>query len=162
MIQETKMKKDSLGKIKFNSTMSGEASDSDGASGGVLTIFNTKIFRVELVFNEGNILLCKVFHYHSNDSWFLLNIYAPNNKRDRNSYYSRAEGLVQNNNMKKGIIMRDFNTPLLDKEKKGGLPQDWESKHDLSNIINGLVFLDLELMGGDFTWSNKHIRKKCI
>ena len=53
--------------------------------------------------------------------------------------------------------MGDFNTPLVDEEKKGGLPSDWESKHDLSNFINGLALLDLDLMGGAFTWSNKHI-----
>ena len=51
--------------------------------------------------------------------------------------------------------MGDFNTPLLDKEKKGGMPQDWYNKHYLSIFINGLAFLDLDLMGGDYTWSNK-------
>ena len=86
MIQETEMKKDSLGKIKFNNLMSVEASDSKGASGGLLTLFNTKFFRVESVYNEGNILFYKVFHIHSNENWFLLNLYAPNNKRDRNNY----------------------------------------------------------------------------
>ena len=104
--------------------MSQEASDSDGASGGLLTLYKTNLFRVETIFNEGNILFCKVFHIHSKEFWFLLNLYARNNKRERKSYWSRPEGLVQNSNMKKGIIMGDFNTPLLNKEKKGGLPQD--------------------------------------
>ena len=63
--------------------MSREASDSDGASGGLLTLFKTKIFKVETVFNEGNILFCKVFHIHSNEFWFFLNLYAPNNKNLR-------------------------------------------------------------------------------
>ena len=58
--------------------------------------------------------------------------------------------------------MGDFNTPLVDEEKKGGLPLDWESKHDLSNFINGLALLDLDLMGGAFTWSNKCIGQDCI
>jgi len=162
MIQETKMKKDSLRNIKFNNMLSGEVSDSDGAFGGLLTLYKTNLFRVETIFNEGNILFCKVFHIHSKEFWFLLNLYAPNNKRERKSYWSRPEGLVQNNNMKKGIIMGDFNTPLLDKEKKGGMPQDWDNKHDLSNFINGLAFLDLDLLGGGFTWSNKHLGKDCI
>lgn len=156
------MKKDSLKTINFSNLMSGEASDSEGAFGGLLTLFKTNLFRVEIVFNEGNILFCKAFHIHSNEIWFLLNVYAPNNKRDRKSYWSRVEGLVKNSNMKKGIIMGDFNTPLLDKEKKGGMPQDWDSKLDLSNFINGLAFLDLDLTGGDFTWSKKRIGKDCI
>ena len=42
MIQETKMKKESLGKISFSNNMSGEASNSEGASGGLLTLFNNK------------------------------------------------------------------------------------------------------------------------
>ncbi len=146
MIQETKMKKDFLGKIMFSNLMSGEASDSDGSSRGLLTLFNTKIFRMKYSYNEGNILLCKVFHIPSNDSRFLLNLYAPNNKRERNNYWTRAQSLVQSRNLKKGIIMGDFNTPLLDEEKKGGLPPDWESKNDLSNFINGLAFLDMDLM----------------
>ena len=75
-----------MGKIKFSNLMSGEASDSEGAFGGLLTLFNTKHFRVESIFNEGNILFCKVLHIHSNETWFLLNLYAPNNKRDRKVY----------------------------------------------------------------------------
>ena len=81
MIQETKMKKGFLGKIKFRNLMSGEASNSDGASGGLLTLFNTKFFRMESSCNEGNILFCNFFHIPSNDCWFLLNLYAPNNRR---------------------------------------------------------------------------------
>ena len=88
------MKKNSLGKIKFNNLMSGEALDLEGASRGLLTLFNTKFFRVESFYNEGNILFCKVFHIHSNENWFLLNLYAPNNKRDRKNYWSRVGGLV--------------------------------------------------------------------
>ena len=79
MIQETKMKKDSLRNIKFSNMMSGEASDSDGASGGLLTLYKTNLFRVETICNEGNILFYRVFHIHSKDFWFLLNLYAPKN-----------------------------------------------------------------------------------
>ena len=86
MIQETKMNKDILGKIKFSNMMSGEALDSEGASGGLLTLFNSKNFRVELVLNEGNIIFCKVHHIQSNENLSLLNLYAPNNKRERKNY----------------------------------------------------------------------------
>lgn len=57
--------------------------------------------------------------------------------------------------LKKCIILGDFNTLLVDKEKMGGLPSDWESKQDLSNFINDLAFLDLDLLRGLYTWSNK-------
>ena len=155
MIQETKMKNDILGKIKFSNMMSGEALDLEGASGGLLTLFNKKHFRVELDFNDGNILFYRVYHIHSNESQFLLNLYAPNNKRERKNYWTKVGELVQSSNLKKGIIMGDFNTLLVYEEKMGGPILDWENKQDLSSFINGLDFLDLDLMGGAFTWSNK-------
>ena len=49
------MKKDSLAKIKFSNLMSGEALESNDASGRLLTLYNTKKFRVENFFNKGNI-----------------------------------------------------------------------------------------------------------
>ena len=64
MIQETKMKKDILGKIKFSNMMSGEASDSEGASSGLLTLFNNKDFRVESDFNEGNIIFVNIIIFN--------------------------------------------------------------------------------------------------
>ena len=47
--------------------------------------------------------------------------------------------------------MGDFNTPLMDEEKLGGLAPDWESKMDLSNFINSLALLDVDLSGGTYT-----------
>ena len=85
LIQETKMKKEILGKIKFSNTMSEEALDSEGASGGLLTLYNTKKFKIHTMHNDDNIFFRKVIHIFSNESWFLLNIYAPNKKRERNN-----------------------------------------------------------------------------
>ena len=51
--------------------------------------------------------------------------------------------------------MGDFNTPLTDEKKLGGLALDLDSKLDLSNFINNLALLDVDLLGGVFIWSNK-------
>ena len=53
--------------------------------------------------------------------------------------------------------MGDFNTPLFDEKKSGGLALDLDSKIDLSNFINSLTLLDIDLFGGTFTWSNRHL-----
>jgi len=63
MIQETKMKKESLERIKFSNIMSGEALNSKGASRGLLTLFNNKHFRVESEYNDGNILSIEFIIY---------------------------------------------------------------------------------------------------
>ena len=162
LIQETKMKKERMENIKFNNSMKGIASNSEGASGGLLLLFNDKYFNIVAEYDEDNILFCRVQHLHTNDSWYLVNIYAPNNKRDRKNFWTKVGNMVQDCDIKKGIIMGDFNTPLEDKEKKGGMPPDWESKQDLSNFINNLALMDVELKGGSFTWSNKRKGHDCI
>ena len=50
LIQETKMKKDLVGKISFSNSMDGEATNSEGASGGLLTLFNNKHFLVSTIY----------------------------------------------------------------------------------------------------------------
>ena len=44
--------------------------------------------------------------------------------------------------------MGDFNTPLSNVEKFGGLALDLDYKLNLSNFINSLAFLDVDLSGG--------------
>ena len=88
------MKKDLVGKISFSNSMDGEATNSEGASRGLLTLFNNKIFLVATIYNEGNALLCKVLHINSKDSWFLLNIYTPYSKRERKDYWTKLCSII--------------------------------------------------------------------
>ena len=66
------------------------------------------------------------------------------------------------NNVNKGIIMGDLNFHLTDGEKYGGLTPDQESKLDLSNFIHDLAVMDVDLLGGRFTWSNRRVGGECI
>ena len=58
--------------------------------------------------------------------------------------------------------MGDFNTPLSDDEKFRGMAPDLDNKMDLSNFINSLAFMDMDILGGRFTWSNRSIGGDCI
>lgn len=58
--------------------------------------------------------------------------------------------------------MGDLNSPLTDDEKSRGFAPDQDSKLDLSNFIHNLAFLDMDLLGGSFTWSNRRVGKDCI
>ncbi len=53
--------------------------------------------------------------------------------------------------------MGDFNSPLSDAEKWGGLAPNQDSKHDLALFIQNFAFLDMDLQGGSFTWSNRRV-----
>ena len=86
LIQETKMKKEMVGKLSFNKHMSSEATNSEGASGGVLMLYNNRAYKMYPIYDVDNILLCKVSHIHRDDSWFILNLHAPNSKRERKAF----------------------------------------------------------------------------
>ena len=58
--------------------------------------------------------------------------------------------------------MGDFNSPLSNDDKSGGLASNQESKLDLLNFINNLAFMDVDLLGGRFTWSNRTVGGECI
>ncbi len=68
MIQETKMKRDLVKRISFNKAFSYEASNLEGASRGVLILYNSRAFKLSTLFSIHNALLCEVSHIHSNDS----------------------------------------------------------------------------------------------
>lgn len=118
------MKKENLENIKFNSIMNGIASNSQGASGGLLLLFNNRYFNIVPEYDEDNILFYRFHQLQTNSFWFLVNIYAPNNKRERKNYWVKVRKLVQASDIKKGIIMGDFNCLLEDKEKMGRFPPD--------------------------------------
>lgn len=80
------MKREVVNKISFSKSMLSEAMDSEGASGGVMILYNSRAFKLFPIFIADNILLCKVTHIHSDDAWFLLNLYAPNSKRERKAF----------------------------------------------------------------------------
>lgn len=62
----------------------------------------------------------------------------------------------------KGIILGDFNNPLLATKKLGGLPPDLESRQHLADMIRDLALLDVELGGRKYTWSNRRVGMDCI
>ena len=53
--------------------------------------------------------------------------------------------------------MGDFNSPLTDDEKCGGIAPNKDGKLDLTNFIHKLSFMDVDLLGGSLTWSNKRV-----
>ena len=74
-------------------------------------LFNKKDFQISIVHNEGNALHCKVSHVHTGDSWFVLNVYAPNSKRERSVFWMGIFDVIRNSNINKGVIMGDFKFP---------------------------------------------------
>lgn len=155
------MKMEKVEKISFGKGMMNMATDSDGALGGLLTIWKESL-EANIIFDEGNILLINFFNPKDQVRWFLLNLYAPNTKNSKRIFWTKFFDLVAQLGDTKGIFMRDFNISLLASEKLGGLPPDVESRQYLADLIRDLALLDVDLGGCKFTWSNRRIGSKCI
>ena len=111
-----------VGKLSFNKNMSNEATDLEGAIGRVLILYNKKAFQISTIHNEGNSLLCKVSHAQSGDSWFILNVYAPNVKRERRVFWAKILDVIHNSNINKGVIWGISTPPLLIMKNLEGCP----------------------------------------
>ena len=105
------MKRDFVNKISFSKFMNIDATDSDGASRGMLMLYNNKAFKLSPIYNVDNALLCKVSYIHNDDSWFILNLYAPNSKRERKAFWAKIFVVITSININKGIIMGEFQLP---------------------------------------------------
>ena len=121
------MKKEKTEKIPFGKGMNIMAIDSEGALAGLLTIWKNSL-EASILFNEGNILLISFFNPKDQARWFLMNLYAPNTKNRRRFFWTKILDLVINLGGTKGIIMEDFNTPLLSSDKLARLPPNVESR----------------------------------
>ena len=87
-------------------------------------LFNKKYFQISIVHNEGNALHCKVSDVCSCDSWFILNVYAPNYEKERRLFWMDIFYVICKSNINKGVIMGAFNSLLTAEGKSRGLALD--------------------------------------
>lgn len=157
LIQETKMSKDKVEKNKFSKFCESQGSISNGASGGVDTLWNTKFIHGIPIYHDSNHVATLFKHSRDGISWILSNVYAPNNKVCRRKFWINLSSFCSHYPNTPWLIMGDFNTPFTEAEKFGGSQIQIDSKLDLADFINGQVLVDLELSGASFTWSNRHV-----
>ncbi|XP_059070347.1 uncharacterized protein LOC131860019 [Cryptomeria japonica] len=151
IIQETKMSKEKVEKIKLFKY--GEVCEgrSEGASRGIAIFWNLKRVSRELVMQDSNLASIRFNHIGDGTSLLLTNIYAPNNRLGRSKFWKKLEAIRALYKDDMWIIMGDFNTPLHDDEKFGGLPSQLDSRMDLLNFINNQGLHDIDLQGAKFT-----------
>lgn len=115
------MVKEKVKKIKIFKNGGVAGSSSDGSSGGIVVFWNQNNIRGEVVEVNLNFLSIKFIHLKSNFEWVNTNIYATNTKAGRAKYWK----LVENHRLSfcdsPWLVMGDFNYPLKDNEKFGGV-----------------------------------------
>ena len=125
---------------------------SDGASGGIATMWNLKTMKGYEIRKEKNFVIT---HFQCNrHNWNMINIYAPNSRVGRKEMYDNLVKLTDTRLQDQWMCMGDFNTPLYHSEKRGGNRECQESLLDLDDFMRKLDLMDVELRGNPYTWTN--------
>ncbi|CAN0875281.1 LINE-1 retrotransposable element ORF2 protein [Linum grandiflorum] len=130
--------------------------DSDGASGGLVTIWNSSKFRkrseVVGLFSTGVIL-------EGVDSSFLcgiINVYGPNERNDRISFIAEIASCLYNFGSIPFCILGDFNLVRSELDYIGRA-RTYSDFSPLNDFIFDHELIDLPLIGANFTWSNLRV-----
>ena len=151
LIQETKMSSSNFDKIAgYIWPGAGYLHrDSDGASGGIATMWNLNSMKGYEIWKEKNFIIT---HFQMNSHcWKLINIYAPNSRLGRKEMYDNLIRITETMLEEQWMCMGDFNTPLYHSEKWGGNRECQESLQDLGEFMRKLDFMDVELRGNPYT-----------
>jgi exonuclease III len=121
LLQETKMDASSLleaTKKKFKAT-GGAVVSSQGASGGIATLWDEKIWTSEVTLETQSWLLTVLKNKDNNNNIFVVNVYMPNSYKDKMATWNSLSELRNSIDLSTCIIGGDFNTHLNPGEKKG-------------------------------------------
>ena len=126
--------------------------DAEGASGGIATLWNPNSMMGVEVWKDRNFIITN-FQTRI-ECWGLINIYASNRKVGRKETYDKLVRILETMKDKQLMCMGDFNTPLYHSEKLGGNRDYLESLQDLNDFMSRMDFIDVELRGSPYTWTN--------
>ncbi|GLJ36798.1 hypothetical protein SUGI_0742270 [Cryptomeria japonica] len=132
------------------------ASDVDGASSGIASLWNLVSFNGTLIHSAKNYLIVNMKDLRSHFEWYLINVYAPNAISPQASLWSFLENFILNSSMDFWMVVGDFNSPLYPSEKSGGIEDYSRSINDLVDFIFVAGMMDIHPGGSKLSWSKPH------
>ncbi|GMI72091.1 hypothetical protein HRI_000878400 [Hibiscus trionum] len=153
LLQETKLAAVKLGvlkRFKRSANWNVKVALASGTAGGLISCWDSKVFSLQKKFiNSRWMGLFGVF-VSNKCNCGILNLYAPNEARDRCSFLNEVSECISAMNVPV-IIGGDFNVVLNAEERYGGVVSP-ESSAVFREFINKNNLIDLPLSGGKFTW----------
>ena len=125
---------------------------SNGASGGLVIIWNSAVFSGTIVAQESFAVVINFVSTMSNDSWNLVNVYGPCTEPRRSEFVNWLYNLdIQDN--EDWLLMGDFNFYRYSdsRNRQGANLSDINIFND---IINHLGLIELPIKVRSYTWSN--------
>ncbi|KAH9289722.1 hypothetical protein KI387_033839, partial [Taxus chinensis] len=161
---ETKMKAKILeiSKKKFWENSDMAAVDSQGASGGLATLWDKRHYTGMILNASTNHLAIKFHAIENNSEWILSNIYAPNTVSGRRKLWTDLKIFRTQHTTTNWLIMGDFNSPLNPGEKYGGISSFSTGMEEFVDFVADLNLLDVDLHGNKYTWNNRRLGKDLI
>jgi hypothetical protein len=125
---------------------------SEGASGGILLLWNSSIFLGTVIDKQRFAITATFCSVHNSDTWKLSTVYGPCREPGRSLFiqWFRAHQIDDEENW---LFVGDFNfyRSLEDRNRPGGNLQDTFVFND---AIGHLGLVELPLKGRAYTWSN--------
>lgn len=125
---------------------------SEGASGGLVTLWKGTNLKLLRAAKSQRFLLTEFQLIPGNETCSVVNVYGPNEESLRYAFFTKLEVVVA---VFPGslIIGGDFDIILNDGERKGA-GSDVRGNADFRVFVENLHLIDLPLQRGDFTWYN--------
>ena len=152
-LQETKLKEVTCGIIR--SLIAGRfvewvASNVEGASGGILILWDPRVLQLVEVDESRYSLSCKFWNIEDNFMWIFSGVYGPTSNKNRELLWEEL-GAIRVLWREPWCIGGDFNVIRFSNERnrEGRISR---TMIRFSQIIDELELKDVPLQGGTFTW----------
>ncbi|GJZ74415.1 RNA-directed DNA polymerase, eukaryota [Tanacetum coccineum] len=155
-IQETHITKLNPFKVRSawgNSQFDFAERPSSGRSGGIVSIWDPKVFAKNNVFHSDNFLIVEGTWIASNIHCFMINIYAPQDTNKKELLWNEIREFM-NNNRGLHLLFGDFNEVRSSSERIGTMFNP-SSANTFNHFIRDSMLWDIPLGGHLFTRLNK-------
>ena len=126
-----------------------------GASGGIITIWKSKLFEGNLAFSNPFSLSVEFRSKHNNEEWILTNVYAPCTP-DGKRIFTDWMKQIQMPEDQNWVILGDFNL-MRDPSNRNKPGADLNEIFMFNETISSLGLVEINLDDRLYTWSNKQV-----
>ncbi|XP_059070594.1 uncharacterized protein LOC131860227 [Cryptomeria japonica] len=155
LLQETKIKDEDVSSFskKFQSWKCSLVG-AQGASGGLAALWKESVVEVFVVRATRWWQWLKIKSMQLQISFFLINIYGPNNTNMKMQVWSELSEILRNDK-NLFILGGDFNALLRPLDKMRGVGWNRQSQRDFSSFVISSSLIEIPFKTGDFTWTNR-------
>lgn len=125
---------------------------SNGASGGLITCWNSRTFRCQEVIVRRYSIVVLLSLVNCGTRFYVTNVYGPTSWDSKEAFFSKLL-LLKDCCKGKWVMCGDFNSTRGQHERNG---KTWSAKETFlfNNLIKDLELIDLPMTNLTFTWSN--------